>query len=499
MPVHPQRFLALLALRHDDPGRPHPALLYILFAEAVRIIEKGIPPPRMPTPPPGMFAQPFTPYVPPPIDTSWILPHVQGMTTSLMERARVELDSGIRNVDRPFDLVRAAVAIARHLYSAGRFIEGWSIPVSKLLISCGLHRQTGTIISTDGLSSSTSGEITGFLPGPYAETNRYIHCHTQKVSGTSSVLPTLRMRPVIIPPPRDEIEYAERVMTFWAVKSQDWEAGIGWGWTLSLSDDECTTEFPWGWSGASEVGLGIPGWVTCVLMRLTRSRCRIWLQRDMRSRICTTQTADCIYLHIQIQHTHWLSNHSDYTIVHASMSADPSLSSQELIFSSLFDRPESSQPTLTPSGVLQPPTHIAPLPLIQEVEQALRLFRNRIPQPFQDHSTVSLSNPNVRLNSYEHEYDYDGSSDPWWIMLHSNLYTAEMVMWREMAHYQRGGYERAVSCARALVVFVKRLKGDDWVHVGESKTFHYTLLPHLRLSPRPISVMSPYSLLPVLL
>lgn len=252
IPLHPQRFLALLTLPSDDPGRPHPALLYILFAEAARVIEKNIPPPINPTPPSGL-SFPYPTYTPSIIDTTWILPHIQGMSMPFLERARVELDNGIRNVDRPFDLVRAAVGIARHLYGLGRFIEGWNIPVSRLLVSCGLHRLTGTIIPPDGSPISlTPNNNNEFMPKIYAPSYQYLHTHTPGGSQGGN-LPVLRMRPVIIPPPRDEIDYAERVMTFWAAKAQDWEAGIGWGWTLSLDDAECTTEWGWGWSGFAEV------------------------------------------------------------------------------------------------------------------------------------------------------------------------------------------------------------------------------------------------------
>jgi hypothetical protein len=133
--------------------------------------------------------------------------------------------------------------------------------------------------------------------------------------------------------------------------------------------------------------------------------------------------------------------------------------------SSLFDRPESSYPTIittssnstSTSSTTQPPTHIPCLSSTQEIEQALRVFRTRMPQPFQDHSTSSTP-PSSQ--------PYDGPNDPWWIMLHSNLYTAEMMMWKEMAHHQRGGYERAISCARALVEFTKQIKPENWVHVG---------------------------------
>jgi hypothetical protein len=249
IPLHPQRFLALLTLPADDPGRPHPALLYILFSEAARVIEKGIPPPQPPRAPAGFPSSSDT-YVPPKIDTAWLLPHVRGMSVPFLEHARVELDNGIRNVDRPFDLVRASVGIARQLYSLGRFIEGWNIPVSRLLVSCGLHRLTGTIIPPDGSPIPMTSDQT-YMPKPYAPSYHYLHTHSP--GGQSAGIPVLRMRPVIIPPPRDEIEYAERVMTFWAAKAQDWEAGIGWGWTLSLDDEECTTEWCWGLSGGAEV------------------------------------------------------------------------------------------------------------------------------------------------------------------------------------------------------------------------------------------------------
>lgn len=248
MPIHPQRFAALLSLPSNDPGRPHPTLLYILFAEAVNILDNKIPFPKMPRPPRSLFPQsqiltPPMPSPPSPADTTYLLQNVSGMTLSLLERARSELDAGIRNVDRPFDLVRAAIGIARHLYGLGRFIEGWNIPVSRLLISCGLHRMTGDFIPPDGNHDGMEA-----MPKPYAQSYHFLAQNW--APGTN--LPVLRMRPVIIPPARDEIELAERVMTFWSAKAQDWESGTGWGWTLSMADEECTTEWPWGW-GSAEV------------------------------------------------------------------------------------------------------------------------------------------------------------------------------------------------------------------------------------------------------
>lgn len=246
MPVHPQRFISLLSLPANDPSRPHPALLYIMFAEAIVILEKGTPLPRVPNSPASLFPHTFTPPMPTSTaDTGALLQHVQGMSQSMLERARVELDAGIRNVDRPFDLARAAIAIGRHLYSLGRFIEGWNIPVSRLIISCGLHRMTGNYTSPDGFASSP-GSVSP-MPKAYAPAHHYPLATQCMTAPDGSQLPVLRMRPVILPPARDEIDVAERTATFWAAKMQDWEAGWGWGWTTSLADDECTTEWPWGW------------------------------------------------------------------------------------------------------------------------------------------------------------------------------------------------------------------------------------------------------------
>lgn len=262
IPLHTQRFLAQLSLPTTDPDRPHPALLYILFAEAVNVLEKRIPPPNPPRSPTSVFPHPAS--APPlsPQDIANTLWQVQGMGLSFLERARKELDNGIRNVDRPFDLVRAAVGIARHLYGLGRFIEGWNIPVARLLVSCGIHRMSGNFIPPDGSlvmpspldaqQDHSREKSNPYLAKPYPPAHHYLNTKTHTAGPDGRKYPITRMRPVIIPPPRDEIELAERTMTFWAAKMQDWEAGCGWGWSLCLSDEECTTEWGWGW-GSVEV------------------------------------------------------------------------------------------------------------------------------------------------------------------------------------------------------------------------------------------------------
>ena len=309
MPLHPQRFLALLTLPPSHPQRPHPALLYILFAEAVRILEVGVPIPASPPLPRSLFPQHFAPPMPSPsFDPAYILQHVRGMSLSLLERARHELDAGIRLVDRPFDLVRASIGITRYLYSLGRFIEGWAIPVARLVVACGLHRNIGTIVSS---GPSSQHDI---LPAPYAQTSEYFQIHTMNAPDTGE-LSNLRMRPVIIPPARDEVEVAERTMTFWAAKAQDWAAGIGWGWTTAMIDAECVTQWPWG-IGVPEVCDQLAAETTADISPGNGTS----LIHTLPLKICTIQAALSTLLLHQTQHTCWHSNHLVYCIVQASTS-----------------------------------------------------------------------------------------------------------------------------------------------------------------------------------
>lgn len=135
---------------------------------------------------------------------------------------------------------------------------------------------------------------------------------------------------------------------------------------------------------------------------------------------------------------------------------------------SLFDLPVASHPIPHADGRMIP-THIPPLAPIQAVKSALGLFRSRIPAVFAYHPSQGGSGSGSVSPSTE---PYDGFSDPWFILLHVNIYTAEMMMWKEMAHHTAESYQTAVGCARALVAFVKCIRPDQWVHVGTS-------MPHL--------------------
>ncbi|WRT64168.1 uncharacterized protein IL334_001097 [Kwoniella shivajii] len=422
IPLHSARFLALLALPPSDLRRPHPALLYILFAQAIRILELNRPIPKLPSPPSGMFPPSFASPIPlPEMDRNKILSQMGGTSLMLLERSRLELDKGIRAVDRPFDLTRAATGIAWLCYSMGNFIEGWNIPVSRLLISCGLHRITGTYIPPDG----GSGINPDLIPKPYAPSHQYSHSHSlnhttnpfsNNLQGEPD-FPSIRMRPIIIPPARDSIDLAERVATFWAAKMQDWEAGIGWGWSISLSDDLCTTQWAKGW-GAVEVKPE----------NVMDEKHSIRDLYDQASPMHSSTIPDTTYT-LAIK---------SLALLHRS--------------SALFDLPESSYPIPLPNGTIGSP-RTAPLTAIQTVQIALRNFRHCIPEAFQDF-TQYASPPS--------EMQYDGLSDPWWIMFHANLYTAEMLCWREMANHRPNVYETAVRGARALVNLVRRVPIETW-------------------------------------
>lgn len=136
---------------------------------------------------------------------------------------------------------------------------------------------------------------------------------------------------------------------------------------------------------------------------------------------------------------------------------------------SLYDVPESSIPVQNPDGRILP-SHVPPLSAVQNVRNALQNFRKRLPAPFLD-DAVSLSPTQPDPPEL-----YDKFGDPWWMMLHFNLYTAEMLVWREMANHHSGhsgAYETAVGCARAVVGLTKRMRPESWTHLGTAFFSHW--------------------------
>lgn len=124
-----------------------------------------------------------------------------------------------------------------------------------------------------------------------------------------------------------------------------------------------------------------------------------------------------------------------------------------VLIASLSDHPISAVPTVQSPH----PTHILPLSVVQSIEVAILTFRRSLPLVLRDYDT------NAQPAVIE---PYDGHSDPWWIMLHMNLYAAEMLTYIELAHHTRAKYHNAVSSARSIVKVVRHIVGSQWFHVG---------------------------------
>lgn len=109
------------------------------------------------------------------------------------------------------------------------------------------------------------------------------------------------------------------------------------------------------------------------------------------------------------------------------------------------------------------PDHIPPLHEIHRAQAALERFRARLPLDLQ------LPPPRPRTGSSSSGDDgaYYALADPWYILLHANLLTAEMLTWREMANYDGSTYHRAIASARGLVKLVQYMQPETWVHVGK--------------------------------
>ncbi|WVQ70943.1 hypothetical protein IAR50_000468 [Cryptococcus sp. DSM 104548] len=450
IPVHPERLLSELSLAGHDPSRPHPALLYVLFSEAVRHLEAGIPPTSLPTPP-YLFPPSLTPPIPAPsLPPDALLNHLAGTAPLLLERARHELEVGMRQVDRVFDLARAAVGIARGLYVQGSVWASSDIRRVHSPPPPPPHPQPSTTPPTQSQKH---------LPPPYAPEQDYPHAHTYNRPSIGQ--PPLRMKAVLIPPARDEIEVAERVMTFWAAKRQLWTMSVGWGWPDMVPDGECTTEWPWGW-GHVEAGV-------------------------MSERYSSTDLFDpssAMHTSAQIDTTYTLATKSTALLARAS---------------SLSDLPHSQRPVALQDGTVVS-TYVAPIGNVKEVQTALALFRQHLPGAFNFPPSVSSGHAvgghspkpipthanSLHLNGHSHSHPhphshsqnttttpaqgqvYDGPADPFWILLHINLYTAEMLMWWEMANHQGVGAEAhrsAVQCARAVVGLVAVVPDDKWANV----------------------------------
>lgn len=240
--------------------RPHPSLLYILFAEASRVISKALPLPYGSKPIADSYPKP---------DVS-LLQHAIDLQDAFCERSQALLQDGMHKVDRPLDLLKASSGICRYLVSQGRSLEAWLSICVRLVVACGLHRITSPVlrpIAQTHLNSSPSNNTPSNSSDKKIRATDYGAMHdqsatlgTQRQTGSSwqthfdggrpaqpratiSQRQT-RSKPVIIPAPTDNLQLWERIEVFWAVKELDWGMSSHWGWTSAIHNSEIQTPWP---------------------------------------------------------------------------------------------------------------------------------------------------------------------------------------------------------------------------------------------------------------
>ncbi|KAG9019286.1 hypothetical protein FRB90_004293 [Tulasnella sp. 427] len=135
-----------------------------------------------------------------------------------LRRARNALVDSLSFSDRLVDFLRGSVLVTQYLYLRGRFLEGYHIHAgaAHLTLSCGLHR-----ISTQVFSANDA------VVGQFA--------------GSPSA--------VLLPPPANELELAERITTFWMIYFCDKMSTICAGFLGALPGEgdaveAITTVFP---------------------------------------------------------------------------------------------------------------------------------------------------------------------------------------------------------------------------------------------------------------
>lgn len=225
------------------------------------MISKSLPPPYGSKPVPHSYPAP---------DVA-LLQHAVNLQDAFCERSQALLQEGMNKVDRPLDLLKASTGICRFLISQGRSLEAWHSICLRLVVACGLHRITSPVIGSAGGPSQSQPRSTpsnmvnsgfgttdfGMLQDESSRSQRqtasswrtYSDNRPTSQSQSQSRPPMAqhripRPKPVIIPPPTDNLQLWERIELFWAVKELDWGMSSHWGWTLSIQDSEVQTPWP---------------------------------------------------------------------------------------------------------------------------------------------------------------------------------------------------------------------------------------------------------------
>lgn len=193
-----------------------------------------------------------------------LLQHAKDLEEPFFQRSQTMLREGLEQLDRPLDLVKASVISCRYLISYGRYVDAWLSPCLRLAVACGLHKITSPVAIapiSERKPSANSGSTMGLRDSDSLPTD-YGRMHDQErrfgPSGSSWQIgqtPSQTKRsnnhqrsqvskPVLIPPPADDIEVWERIELFWAVKEMDWGMSSHFSWTSAIPDEEIQTPWP---------------------------------------------------------------------------------------------------------------------------------------------------------------------------------------------------------------------------------------------------------------
>ncbi|TXT10714.1 hypothetical protein VHUM_02219 [Vanrija humicola] len=178
--LHLPRFYMRLTL--PPSKRPHPGLLYAIYATAARMSTQ---------------------------------PGIKQLESQFFEIADKQLRISVANHDRLLDTVRGMTLLTSYLFAKEKYSLGYHMcgAAVRLAIACGLDRIPSSVWTA---------------PPPF---NAAIHC-------------TLRTGGYSIPPPDDPVELAERIYAFWSVYEVDLCTAIAYLWHTGLPIEDVRTPFP---------------------------------------------------------------------------------------------------------------------------------------------------------------------------------------------------------------------------------------------------------------
>ncbi|KAJ9099207.1 hypothetical protein QFC21_004087 [Naganishia friedmannii] len=432
IPLHPNRFLDSLALPAET--RPHPALLYIMFAEASRVISKGLPLPFGARVVPDFYNQP---------DVT-LFQYAMDLQQAFCDRSQALFHQALKQIDRPLDLLKASSGICRFLASMGRSVEAWHSVCFRLAVACGVHKipratlrpssasAAPTSANERESSSSNFGTLSSHSPmsqrqPPFGSpwlppTNNRFESYAQtSMSQPGYSLPKL----VVVPPPADNIQLWERIELFWAVKELDWGLSTNLGWTPAISDSEVQTPWP---RGLSDYENGLMADIT---------------DGSVRDLLYPNESA----ISSRPQTTRMLALKSLCLMSSAARLSD--------VVPTAASNPTPQRQNLQPGYIRMPPASTSKA--LDEFKRALDVFKSR------DMPAA-------------HTVPFEWAHDQWWICCRANLATAEVYFFNEYSVYKPIMHENAVASARRVVDLVKSLTDLDWSNLHIWVTMNITVI-----------------------